>query len=93
MIDDGIRYLHVGEILDYLEMEFNYHYERIFDDGEIGHLHKAEAIKNIVDWIVDDSTVDVTEEENDWIGGWISDIKRMKDYLEIYKEDNNDNTD
>lgn len=69
------------EILDKLEMEFETHYRTLLVDSDIAHLHKAEAIKDIIEFIVEhdewrDSIPDFSPELGD-------DIRRMKEYLAV----------
>lgn len=81
----GDTSLSATEILDKLELEFNTHCHGLFVDGDIAHLHKAEAIKDIIEFIVehDDwrySIPDFSPELGD-------DIRRMKEYLAFKKEE------
>lgn len=74
------------DILGKLEFEFNTHYEGIFADGDIAHLHKAEAIAGICDWI-EETPVDIFVSDvllpTTATSAFADDIKQMKEYLVV----------
>lgn len=73
--EDGIKHIHIEDLLQQLEVDFNCHFEVLFADGDVAHLHKAEAIKGIADWATEQCDYD------DW--DIDDDIRRMKDYLVV----------
>ncbi len=73
----------VEAILDRLKDEFDIRYELLFADGDIVHLHSAECIKGIANWIVDNSGVSLTLDEFDSIDDFSDGIRKMKEYLVV----------
>lgn len=81
--EDGIVHIHVEDILDRLRDEFDMRYELLFKDGDIVHLHSAETLKGIANWIIANTGISLTSYELDSIDNFSDDIKQMKDYLVV----------
>jgi hypothetical protein len=76
-LDDMLRELHA---------EFNGYYEMIFIEPDVAYLHKAIAIKDLHDRLVEQEKPLMLTIEVDSIPEFEGDIKQMREYLEVCNE-------